>query len=54
MVEAYEDIAPHLHALRLAGRSLRATLKALNDVGHTTRRGRSWTAAQVSQVLMNL
>ncbi len=54
MVEAYEDIAPHMYALRSSGRSLRAIAQTLNDDGHTTRRGRSWTAAQVSRVLINL
>jgi DNA invertase Pin-like site-specific DNA recombinase len=51
MLDAYEDITPQMHAFRSSGRSLRAIAQALNDDGHTTRRGRPWNAAQVSRVL---
>lgn len=51
MVTAYEDLAARIHALRSSGRSLRAIAQALNDDGHTTRRGRPWNATQVSRVL---
>jgi DNA invertase Pin-like site-specific DNA recombinase len=51
MAEAYDDISPRMQALRSSGRSLRAIAQTLNDDGHTTRRGRPWSAAQVLRVL---
>jgi DNA invertase Pin-like site-specific DNA recombinase len=49
--EAYEDVMPHLCSLRSEGRSLRAIAAALNQEGHTTRRGRSWNPTQVTRLL---
>jgi DNA invertase Pin-like site-specific DNA recombinase len=49
--EAYEDVMPHLRSLRSEGRSLRAIAAALNQEGHTTRRGRLWNPMQVARLL---
>ncbi len=49
--EAYADLGPWLAELRKEGLSLRAIVQKLTDEGHTTRRGHSWNAKQVSRVL---
>ena len=50
-VNAYEDVAAQLRALRSSGRSLRQIAQVLNGDGHTTRRGRPWNPIQVARVL---
>lgn len=50
-LEAYEDLAAHMHQLRSSGQSLRAIAQALNAKGHTTRRGRPWNGTQVLRAL---
>lgn len=40
-----------MRSLSRAGSSTRAIALALNEAGHTTKRGRSWTSAGVSDVL---
>jgi DNA invertase Pin-like site-specific DNA recombinase len=49
--EAYGDLYSALTEMRAAGRTLRQIAAALNEQGHTTRRGREWNAAQVMRVL---
>lgn len=49
--DAYADVLPLIRELRKAGKSLRAIAKALNDQGIPTRRGRSWGASQVLNVI---
>jgi hypothetical protein len=43
----YDNVA----AMSDRGMSLRAIAAALNEAGQTTRRGKSWSAVQVSRVL---
>ncbi len=50
-VKAYADLAPMMAEMRDAGGSLRDVAKALNNEGHCTRRGKPFTAMQVSRVL---
>jgi DNA invertase Pin-like site-specific DNA recombinase len=50
-LDSYSDLAPRVVALRSSGRSLRQIADALNDDGHTTRRGRPWNPVQVQRVL---
>jgi DNA invertase Pin-like site-specific DNA recombinase len=50
-VEAYSDIAGWMAELKAEGKSLRAIARALNDEGHTTRRGKPWNPVQVRRVL---
>jgi hypothetical protein len=38
--------------LSLAGDSFDAVATALNDAGHSTRRGKKWNAVQVRRVLL--
>jgi DNA invertase Pin-like site-specific DNA recombinase len=48
---AYQDIIPLIRELRGAGNSLRVVAARLKDLGHTTRSGKAWTAAQVKRVM---
>jgi DNA invertase Pin-like site-specific DNA recombinase len=50
-INSYSDLVPRIAELRQSGRSLRQIADALNDDGHTTRRGRPWNAVQVQRVL---
>ena len=47
----YADLFPVVKELRDEGHTLQAIADALNDQGHTTRRGRPWNRMQVSRVL---
>ena len=49
--QAYEDLLPMIVQERSNGRSLREIADVLNGVGHSTRRGKPWRAAQVARVL---
>jgi DNA invertase Pin-like site-specific DNA recombinase len=49
--EAYSDIYQVVTKLRENGLSLREIASRLNDMGHVTRRGKSWNPVQVSVVL---
>ena len=49
--EAYTDILPQMKQLREDGNSFQLIADALNDEGHTTRRGKPWNASQVLRVL---
>lgn len=49
--ESYSDLLPLLRALRDQGHTLEAIASELNKMGHTTRRGKAWSRAQVSRVL---
>jgi DNA invertase Pin-like site-specific DNA recombinase len=49
--EAYADLLPNMKELREAGKSLQNIADELNQLGHTTRRGKPWNAVQVSRVL---
>lgn len=49
--EAYVDLYDDLVAMNARDMSLRQIAAALNDAGHTTRRGKPWNAVQVSRVL---
>ena len=49
--EAYADLFPVVHKLRAKGLTLKQIAERLNRMGHTTRRGKSWTATQVRRVL---
>jgi DNA invertase Pin-like site-specific DNA recombinase len=48
---AYEDLAPLIREMRDAGKSLREIARALDEDGHTTRRGKPWNPVQVARVL---
>ncbi len=52
--DAYVDLMPTLRDMVASGLSLRAIAARLDADGHTTRRGSSWTPAQVSRVLARL
>jgi DNA invertase Pin-like site-specific DNA recombinase len=49
--EAYSDIAPTILGLQARGETLGAIAAQLNADGHTTRRGKDWSAPQVLRVL---
>jgi DNA invertase Pin-like site-specific DNA recombinase len=49
-IDAYSDIAPQIIAWRETGKSLQAIAKMLNELGHTTRRGKPWSHVQVLMV----
>jgi DNA invertase Pin-like site-specific DNA recombinase len=49
--EAYIDVVPLVRQLKCGGASLRQIAAALNEDGHTTRRGKPWNAVQVGRVL---
>ena len=49
--EAYTDLFPLMLEMREAGASLREIAETLNTQGHTTRRGKAWTAVQVMRIL---
>ncbi len=49
--ESYADLVPLIKSLRDQGDTLEAIANELNAMGHTTRRGKSWSRAQVSRVL---
>lgn len=48
---SYSDLFPIVKELREAGKSLQAMADELNDMGHTTRRGKPWNRMQVSRLL---
>jgi DNA invertase Pin-like site-specific DNA recombinase len=50
-VAAYADILPIMKTLRGNGKTLKEVAEHLNDAGHTSRRGKRWTAMQVFRVL---
>ncbi len=49
--EAYREIGPMAAELRGAGFTLQQIADRLNEAGHLTRRGRPWSAMQVSRIL---
>ncbi|MFO0916872.1 MAG: recombinase family protein [Planctomycetaceae bacterium] len=49
--EAYEDLMPLFSQMRTDGKSYRAIAGELNDLGHTTRRGKAWTSTQVLRIV---
>ncbi len=49
--EAYVDIYPVVSKLRQEGLTLRAIAHRLDEMGHSTRRGKNWNPMQVSAVL---
>lgn len=49
--EAYRDIEPVLQELKNSGLSLRSMAKKMNDLGHTTRRGKPWNPVQIMRIL---
>ncbi len=49
---AYEDLIPLVLQMRGAGDSFRKIATALNEMGHTTRRGRAWCGTQVMRILV--
>lgn len=50
-LEAYRDIVPILKDLKEAGLSLREMAAKMNELGHTTRRGKIWNHVQIARVL---
>jgi DNA invertase Pin-like site-specific DNA recombinase len=48
---AYRDILPMTRDMAAAGKSLHEIAKRLNEAEEVTRRGRPWSAMQVSRVL---
>ena len=50
--EAYRDIEPLLRELSQRGLSLRAMAREMNEMGHTTRRGKLWNHVQVRRILL--
>ena len=53
-IEAYRDIAPLVLEFYERGFSFRAIAREMNDLGHTTRRGKSWNHVQVHRIIQNL
>ena len=49
--EAYRDIEPVLQELKNSGLSLRSMAKKMNELGHTTRRGKQWNQVQIMRIL---
>jgi DNA invertase Pin-like site-specific DNA recombinase len=49
-IQAYADLIPIIQSL--SGRPLREIASRLNELGHTTRTGKRWTATQVRRVIM--
>ena len=49
--DVYDVVAPIIRALRDTGLSLRAIVAKLEEEGHTTVHGKSWTPMQVSRLL---
>lgn len=49
--EAYADLLPIIGDMRSAGASLRSIADHLNELGHSTRRGKAWNASQVMRVI---
>lgn len=52
--EAYTDLLPIITGLRADGKSFSQIANALNEQGHTTRRGKPWNHVQVIRVLRRL
>jgi DNA invertase Pin-like site-specific DNA recombinase len=50
-IQAYSDLLPIMTELRSQGKSLQEIADELNAQGHTTRRGKPWSAMQVARVL---
>lgn len=51
-IQAYADLIPIIQSL--SGRPLREIASRLNELGHTTRTGKRWTATQVRRVIQRL
>ncbi|APZ95726.1 recombinase family protein [Fuerstiella marisgermanici] len=49
--EAYEDLVPVVTKMREDGKSYRQIASELNDMGHTTRRGKDWNGTQVMRLV---
>jgi len=49
--DVYADLFPLVNQLNSDGLSLQQIADALDDLGHTTRRGKSWNRMQVSRLL---
>ena len=49
--EAYEDLVPVVTKMREDGKSYRQIASDLNDMGHTTRRGKDWNGTQVMRLV---
>jgi DNA invertase Pin-like site-specific DNA recombinase len=49
--EAYADLLPSIRDMRRQGATLQAIADKVNTQGHTTRRGKSWTAMTVHRIL---
>ena len=49
--DEYADLFPIVKDLQAGGKSLQAIADELNEMGHTTRRGKPWNRMQVSRVL---
>jgi len=49
--EVYEHLLPLVTEMQAGGQSLQSIADRLNDMGHTTRRGKPWNRMQVSRVL---
>ena len=49
--DVYDVVAPIIRELRSSGLSLRAIVAKLEEEGHTTVHGKSWTPMQVSRLL---
>lgn len=47
----YADLVPPIRESREAGRTYQSIADELNEMGHTTRRGRPWNRTQVLRVL---
>jgi DNA invertase Pin-like site-specific DNA recombinase len=50
-INAYHDIESLLAELVTQNLSLRAIARKMNEMGHTTRRGKNWTHVQVMRIL---
>ena len=49
--QAYADLFPIVGELRGEGLTLKSIADKLNEMGHTTRRGKPWGPTQVARVL---
>ena len=49
--EAYADLVPVIQEMQSGGATLRTIADRLNEMGHSTRRGKAWNASQVMRVL---
>lgn len=50
-IEAYSDLVPQIIEYKKSGKTLQQIANILNDSGHKTRRGKSWSHVQILRLL---